>query len=66
MTSNDNRWRTASYSGGEGGNCVELPVVPRTLQELKHQNAHAVADRAQCGAHGGGRLTLAGTGVDED
>ncbi len=24
MTSNDNRWRTASYSGGEGGNCVEI------------------------------------------
>jgi len=24
MTSNDNRWRKASYSGGEGGNCVEI------------------------------------------
>jgi hypothetical protein len=23
MTSNDN-WRKSSYSGGEGGNCVEL------------------------------------------
>ncbi len=24
MTSNDNRWRKASYSGGEGGNCIEV------------------------------------------
>ena len=24
MTSHNLRWRTSSYSGGEGGNCVEV------------------------------------------
>ncbi len=24
MTSDDTRWRKSSYSGGSGGNCVEL------------------------------------------
>jgi hypothetical protein len=27
MTGNDNRWRKSSYSGGEGGNCVEVAEV---------------------------------------
>jgi hypothetical protein len=39
MTSNDN-WRKSSYSGGEGGNCVELSdqagrVLVRDTQDLQ-------------------------------
>ena len=30
MTSNDN-WRKSSYSGGEGGNCVEVAATGEVL-----------------------------------
>ncbi len=30
MTS-DNRWRKSSYSGGEGGNCVEVGQADRVM-----------------------------------
>ena len=50
----------------EGLYGVELAVVPGAFEELQHEHAHAVADGAQCGAHGGGGLAFAGAGVDED
>jgi Domain of unknown function (DUF397) len=31
MTSNDN-WRKSSYSGGEGGNCVEVAATGEVLR----------------------------------
>ena len=40
--------------------------MPRALEELQHQHLHALADGAQSGAHGGGGLAFAGTGVDDD
>ena len=45
---------------------IQLAVVPRTLEELEDEDAHAVAGGAQCGAQRGGGLALAGAGVDQD
>jgi hypothetical protein len=50
----------------EGFSGVEFAVVPRAFQELQHEDTHAVADGAQRGAHGSGRLAFAGAGIDED
>src|SRR6185437_13886135 len=50
----------------EGFHGVELAVMPGAFEELQHEDAHAVADRTQRRAHGGGRLALAGAGVVED
>ena len=50
----------------EGFRRVELAVVPGAFEELEHEDAHAVADRAQRGAHRSRGLALARTGVDED
>src|SRR5262249_49419696 len=50
----------------ETGSGIEFAVMPRSFEELQHQHAHAVADRAQCRAHGSGRLTLARAGLDDD
>jgi hypothetical protein len=38
MTSNDNRWRKSSYSGGEGGNCVEVGNDARRVLIRDSQN----------------------------
>jgi len=52
------------FAEGFGG--VELAVVPGAFEELQHEDAHAVADCAQCCAHCGSGLALARAGVDED
>jgi hypothetical protein len=31
MVSVGNRWRKSSYSGGNGGECVQIAAVPRTV-----------------------------------
>ena len=31
MVSVDNRWRKSSYSGGNGGECVEIAAAPRIV-----------------------------------
>src|SRR6185312_17227626 len=56
-------------AGDELGKALEhvaLAGVPRALDELHDADAHAVADRAQHHAEGGGRLALAGAGMDDD
>jgi hypothetical protein len=45
---------------------IEFAVVPRTLQELQHQNAHALANGSQSGPHGGSRFAFAGSGIHDD
>src|SRR5262249_30085318 len=50
----------------EGLYRVELSVVPRALEELKHQDAHALPDGAQGGSHGGCGFTLARPRIDND
>src|ERR1700740_1261685 len=45
---------------------IEFPVVPRSLQELKHQHPHTLADGAQGCSHGGGSVALAGAGIYDD
>ncbi len=34
MTSDDTRWRKSSYSGGQGGNCIEAADHPETGRVL--------------------------------
>jgi hypothetical protein len=45
MTSNDNRWRTASHSGGEGGNCVQVGNDARRVlvRDTKDRTGPALA-----------------------
>src|ERR1700691_868634 len=45
---------------------VEFAVMPRSLQELQHQNSHPLADGPQRCTHCGGGLSLAWTGVHDD
>jgi hypothetical protein len=40
--------------------------MPRPLEELKDEDAHAVADGAQSGAESGGCLAFARSGVDKE
>jgi hypothetical protein len=35
MTGNDNRWRKSSYSGGEGGNCIEVGTDADGLVQVR-------------------------------
>src|SRR4029077_9693345 len=45
---------------------IELAVVPRALQELQHQDTHALADGAQAGSYRGGGFALPRAGVYDD
>ena len=50
----------------EGLHRIEFTVVPGAFEELQHEHAHAVADGAQGGTHGGGSLALARAGIHDD
>ena len=50
----------AEHFGG-----VEFAVMPRTLDELDHQDAQPLADGAKCGSERAGRFALARTGIDD-
>jgi len=52
--------------GSEGGDGVELAMVPGALEELQDEDTHSVAGGTEGGPDGGGGLSLAGAGVDED
>lgn len=43
--SNAVTWRTSSYSGGNGGQCVEVASVARTVlvRDTKNRNAAALS-----------------------
>src|SRR6185369_2117798 len=45
---------------------IELAIVPRALQKLQHQDAHALPHRPQSGSHGSGGLALARAGIHDD
>jgi len=45
---------------------IEFAVVPRALNELHHQHAHALADGTQCRPHCSGGFTLARAGIYDD
>jgi hypothetical protein len=42
MTGNDSRWRKSSYSGGEGGNCVEVGADAGDLVVRDSQDRHGL------------------------
>ena len=48
----------------EGLHGIQFPVMPRTLQELQHQDPHSLPHRPQRSSHGRGRLALAIAGVN--
>ena len=50
----------AEHFGG-----VEFAVMPRTLDELDHQDAQPLADGAKCGSERAGRFALARACVDD-
>src|SRR5207253_5183136 len=45
---------------------IQLAVMPGSLQELQHEDTHALADGAQGGSHSGRGLALAGAGIHDD
>ena len=45
---------------------IELPIVPRALQKLQHQDPHPLPHRPQGRSHGGGSLPLARPGIHDD
>src|SRR5208282_3006265 len=45
---------------------VQFPVVPRTLQKLKHQHPHALSYCPQRRAHGGRGLALSWASIHDD
>nr|WP_246430328.1 DUF397 domain-containing protein [Streptomyces rectiverticillatus] len=46
-------WIKSSYSGGAGGNCVEVAARPRTvaIRDSKHPEGHGIAVPATAWAH---------------
>ena len=51
---------------GEGGKGMAFAGLPLALDELHDADLHAVADRPHGEAEGGGRLSLARPGVDDE
>src|ERR1700690_72194 len=45
---------------------IQLAVMPRPLQKLQHQDAHALAHRPQRRAHGSSGFALAWAGIYDD
>ncbi|WP_371652457.1 MULTISPECIES: DUF397 domain-containing protein [unclassified Streptomyces] len=41
----DARWRKSSYSGDQGGDCVELAALPHTVAVRDSKNPHGPAIR---------------------
>src|ERR1700677_3176544 len=48
------------------GGRIKLAIVPRALEELQNEHAHAIASSAERSAQSRSRLTLARAGIDQD